>query len=141
MEKYLDIGEVIQQSGLPASTLRYYEEKGLIKSIGRNGLRRIFDKSVLEQLSLISLGGQAGFSLNEISEMFSTNGELLINREKLLNKAEEFEQTINQLLIVRDILIHVANCRAKSHLECPKFKKLVANAGKNRVKKLKIIKS
>jgi DNA-binding transcriptional MerR regulator len=141
MEKYLDIGKVIQQSGLPASTLRYYEEKGLIKSIGRNGLRRIFDKSVLEKLSLISLGGQAGFSLNEISEMFSTDGALLINRDKLLNKAEEFEQTINQLLIVRDILIHVANCQAKSHLECPKFKKLVANAGKNRVKKLKIIKS
>ncbi|MEK7434331.1 MAG: helix-turn-helix domain-containing protein [Cyanobacteriota bacterium] len=135
MKKNLDIGEVIQKSGLPASTLRYYEEKGLIKSIGRNGLRRIFDITVLEQLSLISLGSQAGFSLNEIAEMFSTNGELFINREKLLDKAEEFEQTINHLIIVRDMLIHVANCKAKSHLECPKFNKLIKNVGKKRVKK------
>lgn len=130
MKKTLDIGEVIQQSGLPASTIRYYEEKGLIKSIGRNGLRRVFDISVLDQLALILLGCQAGFSLNEISEMFTSKGELLINREKLLNKAEEFEQTINKLLKIRDILRHVANCHSKSHLECPKFNKLMKIAGK-----------
>ena len=38
----LDIAEVAEQSGLPASALRFYEEKGLIKSIGRRGLRRVF---------------------------------------------------------------------------------------------------
>ena len=52
----LDIGEVVKLSGLPASTLRFYEEKGLIKSIGRHGLRRIFGVGVLDLLSLISLG-------------------------------------------------------------------------------------
>ena len=62
----LDIGEVAKRSGLPVSTLRFYEEKGLIASIGRNGLRRIFDASVLERLALITLGRNAGFSLEEI---------------------------------------------------------------------------
>jgi hypothetical protein len=38
--KRLDIAEVAQRSGVPASTLRYYEEKGLIASVGRRGLRR-----------------------------------------------------------------------------------------------------
>jgi len=37
--KQLDIAEVAQRSGVPASTLRYYDEKGLIASIGRHGLR------------------------------------------------------------------------------------------------------
>ena len=52
----MDINEVSKASGLPASTLRYYEEKGLIRSIGRNGLRRVFAESVLQRLSLIALG-------------------------------------------------------------------------------------
>ena len=38
----LDIAEVVEQAGVPASTLRYYEEKGLIMPIGRSGLRRVF---------------------------------------------------------------------------------------------------
>jgi DNA-binding transcriptional MerR regulator len=44
----LDISEVARRSGVPASTLRFYEEKKLIASIGRRGLRRLFDPRVLE---------------------------------------------------------------------------------------------
>jgi len=66
----MDIAEVAKRSGLPASTLRYYEEKGLIASTGRQGLRRTFDPGVLELLSLISLGQAAGFSLDEIAQMY-----------------------------------------------------------------------
>jgi len=44
----LDIGEVSHLSGLPPSTLRYYDEKGLIKSSGRRGLRRLFEPGVLQ---------------------------------------------------------------------------------------------
>ncbi len=36
----MDIAEVARRSGVPASTLRFYEEKALISSIGRRGLRR-----------------------------------------------------------------------------------------------------
>ncbi|GIU19077.1 hypothetical protein TUM4261_40660 [Shewanella sp. c952] len=35
----MDIGKVSKISKLPVSTIRYYEEKGLIRAIGRNGLR------------------------------------------------------------------------------------------------------
>ena len=56
MAKTITIDEVAKHSGLPASTLRYYEEKGLIQSIGRRGIRRIFDLNVLQRLAFISLG-------------------------------------------------------------------------------------
>lgn len=36
----MDIGEVAQRGGVPVSTLRFYEQKGLIASTGRRGLRR-----------------------------------------------------------------------------------------------------
>ena len=41
---------------VPASTLRFCEEKGLIASIGRRGLRRLFAPGVLERLAVIALG-------------------------------------------------------------------------------------
>jgi DNA-binding transcriptional MerR regulator len=62
----LDIAEVARRSGLPASTLRFYEEKGLIASTGRRGLRRLFAPDVLERLALIALGQSAGFALDEL---------------------------------------------------------------------------
>ena len=52
----MDINEVATRSGVPASTLRFYEEKGLIASVGRRGLRRVFEPKVLERLALIALG-------------------------------------------------------------------------------------
>ena len=58
--KPLDITEVARRAGVPASTLRFYEEKGLIASIGRSGLRRLFDARVLERLAFIALGRASG---------------------------------------------------------------------------------
>lgn len=120
----MDIGVVSKQSGLPVSTLRYYEEKGLIRSIGRNGLRRVFDETVLERLALIALGRQAGFSLNEILSVFTEDGPK-IDREQLLQRAEEINRTIKQLGHLRDGLKHAAACSAPSHFECPKFQRLM----------------
>jgi len=130
MKKTLDIGEVVKHSGLPASTLRYYEEKGLVQSVGRHGLRRLFHASVLEQLSLISLGRLAGLSLEEIGCMFAKNGDLQIDRQKLVIKADELDETISQLIAMRDGLRHAAVCPEPSHLECPKFKKMLRVASR-----------
>ena len=90
----MDIAEVAKASGLPASTLRFYEEKGLIHSNGRNGLRRIFSDNVVERLALISLGRSAGFTLEEIGKMFTPEGPE-INRSLLLAKADELDKKIN----------------------------------------------
>ena len=124
----MDISEVARQSGVPASTLRYYEEKRLIRSIGRNGLRRVFDADVLERLSLIALGRAAGLSLEEIGSMFAQNGKPVIDRQLLVNKADELDQTIRKLTKVRDGLRHAATCSAPSHMECPKFRRLMGLA-------------
>jgi|CXWL01.1.fsa_nt_gi DNA-binding transcriptional MerR regulator len=127
----MDITEVAKASGLPASTLRFYEEKGLIQSNGRNGLRRLFSANVIERLALISLGRSAGFSLDEIGEMFTLEGPD-INRALLLTKADELDRTIEELISMRDGLRHAAVCKAPNHFECPKFLRLLRIAGKNR---------
>jgi DNA-binding transcriptional MerR regulator len=127
----MDIAEIAKASGLPASTLRYYEEKGLIQSYGRSGLRRLFHADVLQRLALISLACSAGFSLEEISEMFTPQGPE-INRQLLLKKADELDRKIKELTSMRDSLRHTAVCSAPSHFECSKFLRLLKVAGKNR---------
>jgi DNA-binding transcriptional MerR regulator len=126
--KFPDIAEVARRSGVPASTLRFYEEKGLIASVGRRGLRRLFDAGVFERLALIALGRAAGFTLEEIARMFSPDGRPRIDRQMLSAKAEELDRTIRRMASMRDGLRHAAVCRAPSHLECPTFRKLLAAA-------------
>jgi DNA-binding transcriptional MerR regulator len=124
--KDLDIGEVARRTGVPASTLRYYEEKGLIASVGRRGLRRLFDPKVLERLALIALGSAAGFSLDEMSRMFAPDGRPRIDRKMLGAKADELDRRIRELRAMRDGLRHAMECRAPSHMECPTFRRLLA---------------
>lgn len=121
----LDIAEVAQRCRLPASALRFYEEKGLIRSIGRRGLRRVYAAEVIERLALIALGRAAGFSLDEIAAMFAPDGRLRIDRQKLAAKAKELDETIRQLSAMRDGLKHAVNCKAPTHMECPKFRRIV----------------
>ena len=124
----MDIGEVAQRSRLTASTLRFYEEKGLIRSVGRRGLRRQFKPDVLERLALVALGRSAGFSLDQIAEMFAADGSPRIDRRVLTNKAREVDRTIRRLSAVRDGLRHAAACPARSHMECPTFRRLLSKA-------------
>lgn len=124
----LDIAQVAQRSGLPASTLRYYEEKGLIAAVGRQGLRRLFDAGVLETLALIALGRAAGFSLEEIAHMFAPDGKPRIDRPMLVAKADELDKTIRKLSAMRDGLRHAAACRAPSHMQCPTFRRILRAA-------------
>jgi DNA-binding transcriptional MerR regulator len=124
----VDITEVAQRTGLTASTLRFYEEKGLIASIGRRGLHRVFDSKVLERLALIALGRSAGFSLDEIALMFAPDGQPRLDRRMLAAKAKELDRTIRKLTEMRDGLRHAAACRAPSHMECPTFRRILQAA-------------
>jgi DNA-binding transcriptional MerR regulator len=130
----MDIGEVSRRSGVPASALRYYEEKGLISSTGRKGLRRQFPGNVLERLALIALGQSAGFSLEEIGRILGSGTRPVIDRQLLAEKAEVLDKSIRKLTAMRDGLRHAAVCSAPSHLECPKFRRLMGLATKRAVR-------
>ena len=124
----MDITEVAQRTGVRASTLRFYEEKGLIASIGRRGLRRTFDPGVLQRLALIKLGRAAGFSLDEVARMFAPDGRPRIDRRTLAAKADELDRTIGELSAMRDSLRHAVACPAPSHMECPTFRRFLKAA-------------
>ena len=124
----MDIAEVAKRTGIAASKLRFYEEKGLITSSGRQGLRRVFAPGVLDQLALIALGQTAGFSLVEIGSMFAPDGRASIDRAMLADKADEIDAMVRRLKAMSRGLRHAAECPAPSHAECPTFQRLLRAA-------------
>src|SRR3569833_2629825 len=131
----MDIAEVVKHTGVPASTLRYYEKPGLPAPAGRPGPRRRFAPGVLDQLALNSLGQAAGLSLDEIRSMLLPNGHPSIDRQMLADKADEIDALIKRLRAVSRGLRHAAACPAPSHAECPSFQKLLKAAASGTNKK------
>lgn len=124
----MDISQVARRSGVPASTLRYYEKQGLLVSLGRQGAKRLFAATVIEQLGLIALGQAARLSLGEIRLMLTPGGAPNIDRSLLARKAGEIDATIKRLRAVSRGLRHAAKCPAPSHAQCPTFRRLLGVA-------------
>lgn len=65
------IGEISRQTGVAATTLRYYEQIGLVPEPTRRGGQRRYEDSILSRLEVIALCKSAGFSLDEIQLLFA----------------------------------------------------------------------
>lgn len=64
------IHEMSQHTALPASTLRYYEEVGLLKNVARNGKHRLYTPEHLKRIGAIQCFKQTGMSIGQIQEFF-----------------------------------------------------------------------
>ena len=126
--KELVIGEVARRSGVAASTLRYYEDKGLIRSVGRRGLSRVFHADVLDKLALIALAQSLMFCLDDIAPMVQGDGQADLDRTQLQHKADELDRMIDRLSAARDELRRAAVCPAVRHGECASFQNLLKTA-------------
>ncbi|MGB1237903.1 MAG: helix-turn-helix domain-containing protein [Pseudomonadales bacterium] len=120
----MDIGAVAKHTGLAPSTLRYYEQLGLIKPNGRKGLRRLYANTVIQQLAMINLARSAGFKLQEIKPLLGDHYSD-VDRQMLSTKADQLDRQIKSLSQMRDGLRHAAQCSASSHLACPTFQRLL----------------
>ena len=68
MADLLTIGDVARRSGVAASALRFYEERGLIRSEREGNAQRRFPREVLRRIAFIVFAQRIGLSLDEISE-------------------------------------------------------------------------
>lgn len=66
MESLLTINQVARRSGVPASALRYYEERGLIASERAGSGHRRFRRPTLRRLAFIVFAQRLGMTLEEI---------------------------------------------------------------------------
>lgn len=68
MDDLLRIGDVARRSGVAASALRYYEERGLIRSQRERGGQRRYPRHILRRIAFIVFAQRVGLSLEEIGE-------------------------------------------------------------------------
>lgn len=122
----LNISEVVQLTGISSATLRFYEKKGLIAPIGRDGLKRLYKPEVLTRLALILLAKQNHFSLDEISILLD-NMDTGLDRHFIGSKIEEIEQHIVHLQQIKEGLLHITHCKAENHFLCPNFQNILNN--------------
>jgi len=120
----MKIGEVSQIAGIPASTLRYYENEGLIAKPVRVSGIRFYERSVLDNLTIIAIAKAAGFSVAEIHRLLrGFSGKTPPGKrwralaEKKLN---EVEDRIDQLHRMKIVLNTVLGCECPSFDDCAK---------------------
>jgi len=71
MPQLLTIGEVSRRSGMSASALRFYEQRGLISSTRSPGNQRRYRRDVLRRIGFIQLAQDSGLSLEAIDGLLS----------------------------------------------------------------------
>lgn len=118
----LAIGEVARRSGLPASTLRYYERIGLIAAPPRQAGQRRYPPEVLDTCALIQTARAAGFSLAEIRTLFRgfdvatpppARWRALVDR-----KLPEIDARLRDLRRIRRRLERLAGCTCTDLAQC-----------------------
>jgi len=118
----LSIGDVAEQSGVPASALRYYEKEGLLPPAERKGGQRRYSPGILFRIRVIKMAQQAGFQVSEILtllEGFDSNVAPSERwREMAEKKRREIEAKQKELLLMQEALDRGLCCRCLSWDEC-----------------------
>jgi MerR family redox-sensitive transcriptional activator SoxR len=121
----LTISQVAKKVGLRTSAIRYYEQIGLLDPVERvNGQRR-YDASVFYRLSIVQRAQQAGFTLEEVQELFSgfVKGTPAPERWKQLStrKLEELASQMSQIQFMQGLLREmIENCHCDTLETCGK---------------------
>ncbi|OBG64504.1 MULTISPECIES: helix-turn-helix domain-containing protein [unclassified Mycobacterium] len=119
MSARLTIGEVARQAGVAATTLRYYEQIGLVPPPGRLGGQRRYDDSVLARLDVIRLCKSAGFALEEIQLLFADDAPgRPVSRALAESKLAEIDAQMEALARARAVIEWGMRCTCPSIDAC-----------------------
>lgn len=121
----MNIGTVSDATGVPAKTIRYYEEIGLIEPPLRaeNGYRSYREKDV-ETLRFIQRSRRLGFSVKDVGNLLTLWQDKHRASSQVkslaLEHIEEIEQRIEELNSIRETLIRLTDsCHGDHRADCP----------------------
>ena len=115
----LTIGELAGRTGVAASALRYWDEIGLLPAPARVSGRRRYPPSAVQQVGVILLLRDVGFTLGEIKEFFSREDATW--RDLYRRKIDELDRQITKARTARAALAHGLNCPHTHVTDCPHF--------------------
>ncbi len=118
----MTIGEVARQVGVAPSAIRYYEEIGLLPPPARVNGRRRYDASTVQRLQVVERAQRAGFTLDEIRELFfgfavgthpHMRWETLARR-----KLAELDEQRSRIQAMQDLLREELRCGCLTMEQC-----------------------
>jgi MerR family redox-sensitive transcriptional activator SoxR len=128
----MTIGELAAESGLPASTIRYWERIGVLPKPARVSGQRRYSADAVQRLSVLRLAQACGFRLDEIRHLLNgySSGVKPPRRwqELALRKQQELDEQIARLKAMRRVVDRVLQCRCVDLPECGRIAASVMEA-------------
>ncbi len=120
----LSVGEAAARSGVPVSTLHFYESKGLIRSTRSAGNQRRYARAELRRIAIIKVAQRAGIPLAEIRAALASvppSGPISAREWARLSKhwKRDLDERIERLTSLRDQLGDCIGCGCLSLTSCP----------------------
>jgi len=120
----MNISAAAKQSGLPAKTIRYYEDIGIVKPDRAENGYRSYSENDVHQLAFVQRARSLGFSIEEcklLLSLYSDDQRSSADVKQLaLNKIEEIEQKVKELKSLKNTLSTLAkHCHGDSKPDCP----------------------
>ncbi len=130
----MNIGAAAEITGVPAKTIRYYEEIGLIMPARRseNGYRNYADEDI-QILRFIQRARRLGFSVRDVESLLTLwqdKGRASADVKKLaLKHIDEVEKRIEEMQSIRETLMHLTlKCHGNDRPDCPIIRGLAEGA-------------
>jgi len=118
------IGQLANLSGVPAKSVRYYEEEGILPAPRRleNGYRD-YSKTAVAELIFLRQSRQFGFSLNECRQLLQLwrdpNRRSAEVHQLVIQRQQKVEQQITDLSSMHELLSNLlSHCAADDSPEC-----------------------
>lgn len=122
-KEFIDIGEAARRSGVAASALRFYESRGLIRSIRGAGNRRRYHRATLRRIAILRIAQSLGLSLREIEQAFASLPDSRTPTRRdwsvLSNRwGRQLDRRIEELVNLRNRLNGCIGCGCLSMKKC-----------------------
>lgn len=128
----MTIGELAGQSGVPASTIRYYERIGVLPKPQRISKQRRYTPDALDRLAVLRLAQACGFHLDEMRHLLYgfRPGVAASRRWKELAaaKRDELDAQMAKLRAMRRLVNQVLRCECLELSECGRIASSVIQA-------------
>ncbi|MGF1592552.1 MAG: Cu(I)-responsive transcriptional regulator [Kiloniellaceae bacterium] len=120
----MNIGEAAQASGLPAKTIRYYEDIGLVVADRRGNGYRDYAREHVYKLRFVQRARSLGFSVDECRSLLSLYEDRQRASAEVKQVAEarlaDIDRKIEELQSMRDTLSRLVDaCRGDHRPDCP----------------------
>lgn len=114
----IPIGEAARRLGVRTSTLRYYDERGLVRPAKRANGKRWYGLPELRRLALLQLAQKLGISLDTVAAVLDRDGPDW--RAAVAGQIAELDALIAKAQGARDFLVHAQRCPAEHPVpDCP----------------------